>query len=328
MSTPSLIADRSYRNYDGPMRTIRAGWWVIAQSVIRTNVRKVGFWVPIFAIILLHLGLGLLFYVLNNTNRIVAQMGSGGDQVKNSFTYASCCYLGVTESWLMVFIEALIIGAGSIAADNQANALLVYLSRPLTKLDYLLGKWVGVFSLLWAASALPTFLLYLFLLTTYWDEGFFKNNPYLLPQIFVAGLIAPALNTSLVLGFSAWSKSGRLAGAAYAGFYFVLATLTRVSGAIMADNAYVMQDNETPGAKTAVVRAMTVEDLSVGGLSDGLTMTLLKVKPRDNPLPLPPRKKRREPPSVPPLLALGGLMFLLPIGAAQLKVRAVEIVNG
>jgi hypothetical protein len=171
-------------------------------------------------------------------------------------------------------------------------------------------------------------LLYLFLLTTYWDEGFFKNNPYLLPQVFLAGLIAPALNTSLMLGFSAWSKSGRLAGAAYAGFYFVLATLTRVSGAIMAENAFVAMDNEVPGAKTAVVRAMTIEDLSVGGISDGLTMTLLKVKPRENPLPLPERKKRRQPPAVPPLVALAGVMLLLPMAAAHLKVRAVEIVNG
>lgn len=331
MSTPSLIADRSYRNYDGPMRPVRAGWWVIAQSVIRTNVRKVGFWIPILVIILLHLFYGLMYYVLNNANRAMGQMGGGdfGGRARDIFTYAGCCYLGVTESWLMVFIEALIIGAGCIAADNQANALLVYLSRPLTKLDYLVGKWFGVFSLLWVVSALPTFLLYLFLLTTYWDDGFLKSNPYLFVRVLGASLIAPALNASLVLGFSAWSKSGRLAGAAYAGFYFVLGTLTFVTGTIMAENAYVESDNNRAAARPAVVRAMTVRDLSVGGVTDGLTMNLLRVKPQDHPFHPPGvRRRRLQPPLTWPLLALGGAMILLPIGAAHLKIRAVEIVTG
>jgi len=40
---------------------------------------------------------------------------------------------------------ALVVGAGAIAADNRSNALMVYLSKPITKGDYLLGKWMGIF---------------------------------------------------------------------------------------------------------------------------------------------------------------------------------------
>jgi ABC-2 type transport system permease protein len=334
MGTPNLIADRTYRNYDGPMRTLRAGWWVIAQSVIRTNIKKIGFWMPVLMIVLIHLFFGLFFFLNHNVTRAMGDMAGGGGEGfgrrgGGTFTYAACCYLCVTESWLMVFIEALIIGAGCIAADHQANALLVYLARPLTKLDYLAGKWFGVFSLLWCVSAIPTFLIYIFLLTSYYDEGFWTQNPYLLPRLFVASLIAPVLNASLVVGFSALSKSGRLAGAAYAGFYFVVSTLTYVSGIILGQNAFVDLDNEKPGAKTAIVRAMTIRDSSVGGVADGLAMNLMRVKHSDHPIPVAGgHKRRQEAPLTWPLLALGGAFVLVPLVLAHRKIRAVEIISG
>lgn len=334
-SAPNLIADRTYRNYDGPMRAVRAGWWVIAQSVIRTNIKKVGFWMPILMIVLIHLFFGLFFFLNHNVTRALGDMGGGGGGGRGpfgrqgTFTYAACTYLCVTESWLMVFIEALIIGAGCIAADNQSNALLVYLARPLTKLDYLVGKWFGVFSLLWCASGIPTLLIYIFLLTSYYDEGFWSQNPYLLPRLFMATLIAPVLNASLIVGISAWSKGGRLAGATYAGFYFVIGTLTYVAGIIMADNAFVALDNEKSGAKVAIVRAMTVRNASVGGVTDGLAMNLLHVKPQDHPFPVAGgRKGRQQAPLTWPLAALGTAFVLLPLAAAHRKVRAVEIISG
>lgn len=322
----NLIADRSYRNYDGPMRTVRAGWWVIAQSVLRTNVKKIGFWVTATFFVLLHVGLALLFYMTSNTNRVLGEASEG--RFRTDFTYSSCCYLGVTESWFLLFITALIVGAGSIASDMQANALLVYLARPLTRFDYLLGKLTGVFLLLWGVSGIPTLLLYFFLLTTYWDDGFVKHNPYLLPQILLCSTIGPLLNSCLVVGISAMSKSARVAGVAFASFFFLLAISTRIAGGVMARQSYIAQDNEEPHADARVLRAMTVEHLSVGGVSDGLTQIIMKVKPTQNPMPGPPKKKRRRHPETLPLLALAALIIGGPLAIASRKVRAVEVISG
>ncbi len=326
----SLIADRTYRNYDGPLRAVRAGWWVIAQSVIRTNIKKIGFWMPVLMIVLIHLFFGLFFFLNHNVARAVGDMGGGRGfgRGQGVFTYAACCYLCVTESWLMVFIEALIIGAGCIAADNQANALLVYLSRPLSKLDYLVGKWFGVFSLLWCVSAIPTLLIYLFLLTSYYDEGFWRENPYLLPRLFTSTLIAPVLNASLIVGFSAWSKGGRQSGAVYAAFYFIVGIFTYVSGNILGKNALVEIDNEARGAKAGLVRAMTIRAASVGGVTDGLAMNILRVQPQDHPFQFAPHARRLVPPLTWPLVALGAAFTLLPLVAAHRKIRAVEIISG
>ena len=93
MSTQNLIADRSYRNYDGPMRTVRAGWWVIAQSVIRTNIRKIAFWMPVLMIVLIHLFYGLVFFFNHNLAQGIRETGMGGGRQQTTFTYASCIAL-------------------------------------------------------------------------------------------------------------------------------------------------------------------------------------------------------------------------------------------
>jgi ABC-2 type transport system permease protein len=332
MSTQNLIADRSYRNYDGPMRTVRAGWWVIAQSVIRTNIRKIAFWMPVLMIVLIHLFYGLVFFFNHNLAQGIRETGMGGGRSQTTFTYASCIALCLSEGWLrglLVFIQALVIGAGAIAADNQANALLVYLSRPLTKTDYLVGKWFGVFLLLWCTTVIPALLVYTFLFSNYSDEGFLKQNPYLLPRLLLASLVPAVLNASLVIGISSWFKSGRMAGATYAGFYFVIGIITFVAGSVMARNAYLNQDNDDPNAKATVQWAMTLRDANVGGITEGLAMNILHVRPQDDPFPAVGGHKRRlMPPHTWPLVALGGMFVLLPLAAAYKKVRAVEIISG
>lgn len=331
-SSPSLIADRSYRNYDGPMRTIRMGWWVIALSVIRTNIKKIAFWLPVLLIVLIHLFYGLVFFFNHNVAQTLKESGMNVGKEQTTFTYASCIALCISEGWLrglVVFIQSLIIGAGCIAADNQANALLVYLSRPLTKLDYLIGKWFGVFVLLWCSTAIPTLLVYIFLLSNYSDEGFLRENPYLLPRLLLASLLPPVLNASLIVGISSWFKSGRMAGATYAGFYFVLGIITFVSGSVMARNAYINQDNDDPSARRSLSWAMTLRDASVGGISEGLVMNILHTSHKDTPFPVVGGHKRRlVPPLTWPLTALADVLVLVPLVAAYRKIRAVEVISG
>src|SRR5262249_40258353 len=125
--------------------------------------------------------------------------------------------------WSMFFLVALtmVVGAGSIANDNRANALLVYLSKPVTKLDYLVGKWVGVFVMLFSVAFVPALILYLYCLLSFRSEGFFTSDRLLLGKVLLVTAIGAALHTSLILGFSSWSKSALMAGALYAAFYFL-----------------------------------------------------------------------------------------------------------
>ena len=106
-----------------------------------------------------------------------------------------------------LFIIALMVGSGSIALDNRSNALLVYLSKPITKGDYLIGKWMGVFIALFAVSLVPSVVLYSYCLLSYYGEGFLTNEPWLWLRMIGASAIPAAVHASLILGFSAWSKT-------------------------------------------------------------------------------------------------------------------------
>jgi hypothetical protein len=289
--------------------------------VLRTNLKKPGFWINGALIVLIFLFQALLFFFSNNVAARIGGGGAPGDAPQKLMSYGTTAYQAISATSLLVTIAALIVGSGSIAADNRANALLV------TKGDYLLGKWMGVFMLLAGMVVLPTILLWVFYATTYADEGFFKQEPWLWAKMLATSLISPVINTSLMIGFSACTKNARLAGSLFAAFTFILLTVSNTAGFLMFRNATLDQDL---GAGKAVVRrAITVQHISVRGVADGLSMELLNVDPKKLMAGGPKKLRRRMQAPYPlPLVGIGLLMITLPIGIARAKIRAVEVVSG
>jgi ABC-type transport system involved in multi-copper enzyme maturation permease subunit len=316
------VADLTYRGYDGPLQTRTARFWTVSLAVIRTNLKKPAFWVLCGFILLLFFFNGLIFFVTRNAQNLAPQAGNA---IRASF--AGTAFQSVNASYLFVFLLSLVVGAGSISADNQANALLVYLAKPLTKGDYLLGKWLGVFVLLAGAALVPALVLYLFFVTAYNSDGFLAQNPWLGPRLLGASLIAPLLNACLIVGFSAWCKSARMTGAIYAGFYFVLQFLTATAGNLLVRNAWL--DEDLGARRTVVVRAATIANLSVSGVSYGVGMGLMHVTPQDLTMMGPRRFRERQRAPWPLPLALLGLgLVIVPLAAARARVKAVEVIAG
>jgi ABC-2 type transport system permease protein len=315
MSEPaaaSPIADLSYRSYDGPLETRALRWWTVALATLRLALRKVLFWIwavlsslsYVFAII-------ILFFI----TQFGQQMG--GEQLVRG-NWANYFVQALPWSLFFVVAAAMVVGAGSIANDNRANALLVYLSKPITKLDYLVGKWTGVFVLLFSVAFLPALLLYLYCLLSFRAEGFFSHDRLLLGRVLIVSAIAAALHTSLIIGVSAWSKSALVAGGLYAGFYFLGIVLCPILSLIISRNVW---DGRL---------AITTRCFALPGLVQGLAWHLYHVPPgpsRGGPFggglasPLPY-------PYLWPLIAwsvgLVGISLLL----ARARIRAVEVVRG
>jgi len=329
------ITDRSYRGYDGPLHTRANRWWFVALATIRGSLRKPAFWIVVGIIFLVYVVNGLLLYFQRD---FVEQMGGGAAIPGFETVYAETLHRCLNGSRLPLFLLALVVGAGSIAADNRANALLVYLSKPLTKIDYLAGKWAGIFTLLGAASLTPALLLYGFMLAAYAGDGFLKENSTLILRLLGATLFPALLHASLILGVSAWSKSPSMAGAAYAGVYLGLGVITLIAGGIMLANL-------PKGAKPDRARTgFTVLSLSPGGIIDGLGLHLYGVNPPDPSQGGPGGRRRRqrqaqaagedvpplvlERPPLAPLLALAGVLVVVPVLAARARIRAVEVVTG
>jgi len=315
-SVASPIADLTYRNYDGPIRTRAVRWWIIAAATLRLVGKKPGFWV-VFALCLLpYLLHGLQFYVLES------RLGSEGTNLFGSHPthqkWAFMLYQALNGdlNGICLFAIALIVGSGSIASDNRANALLVYLSKPITKGDYLLGKWVGVALAVFGAALVPSLVMWTFMAISYSGEGFFRDDPWLILHLALTAALPAVIHTSMILGFSAWSKSASVAGAVYASVYFLGNT---IMGDIL--GPMTIRDSAQQG--------VLVQHLSIGGVIDGMAQNILHITEIDS---LRMYASRPEhfggPPAFWPVAAMGAALALIGVVAARAKIRAVEVIRG
>jgi len=138
-----------------------------------------------------------------------------------------------------VFLAAL-TGPGLIAPDVANNALQLYFSRPLTRLDYALGRLAALLGLLSLVTWIPC--LALFLLQSVmagdgwglanWRLGFGTLAGFLL-WIFLVALTA--------LASSAWVKLRVIAGGLILGFFFISSGVAvMVNGVFRATWGYLL----------------------------------------------------------------------------------------
>ena len=108
-------------------------------------------------------------------------------------------------------------GAGLVANDLRTGAILVYLSRPLTRRDYILGKLGVLMTLNLGVTLVPALLLYVVGLGLAPEQYLKWDLAWIAPAIAVQAT-ALSLAVSLVaLAVSALSRSARLAGLSFFG---------------------------------------------------------------------------------------------------------------
>jgi hypothetical protein len=130
-------------------------------------------------------------------------------------------FLGLTLS----LVALTIIVPRLITRDRASNALVVYLSRPLTSADYLLGKLgtiAGVLVLMWTGPLVAGWVLSM-LLSPNGDFVVYSFVPLLNALLFnVISLVALA---SIALGVSALSRSSRAATIVWIGLWIIVGTV-------------------------------------------------------------------------------------------------------
>jgi ABC-2 type transport system permease protein len=345
------IADLSYRNYDGPLHSRAFRWWTVALAIVRMHTKSKMFTIPTLAILLIYMINGARLYLEEGTGMAKYQAQSNGYVDEYTMLFHSAMEIAS----FFLFLIAMGVGAGSIADDNRANALLIYLSKPITRTDYLLGKWMGVFIMVATASCLPALGLYLFFFGTYYSQNFFANNPYLILKVSAATLLAAALFTSVVIGFSALNKNARTAAVLFAGFFLILKIIVSLAGETAMsrfeheNRAELMRYSVNPRASMSVdemparptpeflakaqpqlTSASTVKYLDVGGVASGVTLHLYDANPPlfDPSSTLRQMHELKIRPHLAPLILLGLVFLIVPVVLARFSIRAVEIIRG
>ena len=211
------IHDQSYRHYGGGKTSPGRAWTVIARAGIVNMIKKRAFlgllifaWVPFIV-------RAIQIYV--STNFAQASMLAATAETFRQF---------LEQQDFFVFIVTVYVGAGLIANDRRANALQIYLSKPLMRTEYIAGKAAVLFFFLALVTWVPAMLLLLVQVLFAGNFQFLKNNLFLFPAITVASLIQVLLATFTMLALSSLSKSARYVAIMYAGIIFFTRAISLV----------------------------------------------------------------------------------------------------
>ena len=279
------IYEQAYRKYEAraPLRPVR--FWPITREALRLILAKRAFIGLLIAACIPFVVRVVQIYVVTRfpeANRVLPVDGR---------------LFGEFLNQQIVFTVFLSIfgGAGLIANDLRTGAILVYLSRPLTRRDYVLGKLGVLLALNLAVTLVPGLLLYLIGLALAPDLFLKWELAWIGPAVvFQAFLIALSVSL-LALAVSALSRSARVAGLGFVGLFIGLEIVRGV----------LVNIADRPEAHVLSLQ----NDLRVvGNLIFGITDRGVSVPPAYPPVALV-------------LVALGCLAVL------RARVRAVEIVK-
>ncbi len=208
---------RGYRPYEGAWAKRRPGFVPIQREGYRLAVRRWSFW------ILFGLGLAtfLLFSVFLYMRAAFANakslgLGEAAEPTLAAAGLEATVWMLQGTSSFLGWILCLLVGAGLVADDLKSRALPLYLVRPITPLDYWLGKLLIPVRVLLLTVLVPALALILV-------GSLFRPSDEMLPFLWerrglalgvLAHFAVAALSfSSLVLLVSTWvgSRGGAIA---------------------------------------------------------------------------------------------------------------------
>lgn len=146
------------------------------------------------------------------------------------WTIAYSTFFKVELFFIMLLV--LVAGPNLISRDLRFNAFPLYFARPLTRLDYFLGK-LGVLATLVAAVAiLPGAAAYVLGVCFSLDLGVIADTWRLLPAGILYGLVIVVSAGTLMLALSSLSRRSLYVGVAWVGLWLISSTVASVLGTV------------------------------------------------------------------------------------------------
>jgi ABC-2 type transport system permease protein len=201
------IHDQSYRRYRGQREDVRSAWTVIALTGIKGLLKKRQFLFMLFFAFMPFIIRAAQIYLAANYPQL------------NTFAAPSAKTFRsfLEQQSFFVFIMTIYVGSGLIANDRLANALQIYLSKPLTRSDYIAGKMAILVAFLLLVTWVPAMLLLMLQVLFTASFQFMRENIFLIPAITLASLLIVLIAAFTMLALSSLSKSSRYVAILYAG---------------------------------------------------------------------------------------------------------------
>ncbi len=220
------IHDQGYRRYEGKRAPHGQAWWIIARTQFLAALKYRPFVILLLVSWVPFIGRAVQLYLSTSFQQV--SMLAATAQTFRDF---------LDQQGLFVFLVTIALG-GAIADDRRANALQLYLSKPLTRTEYIIGRLVPALGVLLGVTFVPAILLILLQIAFSGSTTFIGQNLFLLPAITLVSLTQSLLSASTILALSSLSKSRRFVSIMYAGLIFFTAAMYQVLRTITGNRAW------------------------------------------------------------------------------------------
>jgi ABC-type transport system involved in multi-copper enzyme maturation permease subunit len=280
----SPIHDQSYRRYAGSRRPLGQSWAVIAGTGIRSLLARKWFlalllfaWIP-FIVRAVQIYAVTMYPTAGQVLPVDARMFQQFVEQQSSF----------------IFFVTVFVGSGLIAADRRANALQVYLSKPLLRMEYIGGKLAILIAFLTFVTVVPAMLLIVLQISFAGSLEFIRNNLFVIPAVILASLVRVLVSSFAMLALSSLSKSTRYVAILYAGAIFFTEAIF--------------------GVLRVITNSTRAAWISIGANLENITDVMFRQTPR------------YETPVIVSVLVLAGLIAVA-VSVLERRVRGVEVVS-
>src|SRR6185503_3903751 len=203
------VYEHTYKLYTGKLTPEWSRFLIIPRHAFRDVFASkifLGFFVLCFVSPLV---MAILIYLHYNTNALLIMQLNVKDLVSINGEFFRI-FLSIQGS--LAFLLTVLIGPPLVSRDMSNNALPLYLCRPFSRVEYMIGKMSVLVILLSAITWVPGLLLFVF---QSYQEGasWFAHNIWIAAAMIVASMAWIVVLALLSMTLSAWLK-WRLAASA------------------------------------------------------------------------------------------------------------------
>jgi ABC-type transport system involved in multi-copper enzyme maturation permease subunit len=240
------IFDQGYQHWKGPLSGHAWRWLAVARHGVRAQLKSrivrllllIG-WLPAVALIVVLALWGLLEQRVGSVLEFLGRLLPAGvvadpQQYRTAVWTVAYAFFFQTELFFSLFL-VMAVGPNLISRDLRFNALPLYFSRPLRRIDYFCGK-LGVIGFFLAATVLvPAVAAYVLGVAFSLDLGVARDTyRVLLASILYSAVIVISAGT-LMLALSSLSRRTIYVGLAWVGLWFISASVSSILIGIRAE---------------------------------------------------------------------------------------------
>ncbi len=253
------IFDQGYQNWKGPLTSYSWRWLAVARHGVRASLKGkivkillLAAWMPAVVLVVVLALWGLVEQNTESVLNLVKQM-LPADMIAKPQEYRSAVWTIVfsfffkAQLTFTIFL-VLVVGPHLISRDLRFNALPLYFSRPIRRIDYFVGKLAVIGIFLAATSVVPALVAYLFGVAFSLDLGVVRDTHRLLWGGLLYGMIITLSAGTLMLALSSLSRRSIYVAIAWAGFCFLTLTVSGILIGIRvhADQRAIVRETMAP----------------------------------------------------------------------------------